>query len=313
MLFPFRLVATRCKDMDSQLITLAEQQDGLVTLAQLRACVPARHRQRKLVADGSIRRIAPSTYKISGSPGSHRQQLRAGLLSLGHSSWVSYEAAAALHRLDRSDPTAVEFTVTRGRSVSSLPFSVHTTATVPTIDRVTVDGLRCLSATRTIIDLAHARRPVPRIEAAIDSAVRLGLSAPQALATRLETLRGSGRWGCRLIEGLVVDSGGHSPLERRFLQIVREAGITRPTTQAIQRHGSRHIARVDFLFEQHSVVVEVSGQHGHSSPTERARDAQRRNELQELGLRVFEYTYRNVMREPQMVVGTLRRRLCDEK
>lgn len=295
--------------MDAQLISLAEEQDGLLTLAQLRRAVPARHRQRRLIEHGVIRRIAPATYKIGGSPDTHRQRLRAGLMSLGRRSWISYEAAAALHRLDRSDPCAVEFTVPRGRSVDSMPFRVHTSQRLPAIDLVDIDGLRCLSATRTIIDLAHARRPVPRIEAAIDSAVRLGLSAPHTIAQRLETLRGQGRWGCRLIDQLVVDSGGHSPLERRFLQIVREAGLPRPLTQAVHRKGSRHVARVDFLFAEQSVVVEVSGQHGHSSPTERGRDAQRRNELQELGRQVYEYTYADVMHDPNMVRRTIFRRL----
>ena len=238
---------------------------------------------------------------------------RQGLLSLGRQSWISYEAAATLHQLDRSDPDAVEFTVPRRRSIVSTPFTVHTTERLAPIDLVVVDGLRCMSATRTIMDLALARRPVARIEAAIDSAIRKGLSAPWVIASRLETLRGSGRWGCRLIDELVVDSGGHSPLERRFLSIIRTARLPRPRTQAIHRKDGRHVARVDFLFDDASVVVEVSGQHGHSSPAERSRDAQRRNELQELGRRVYEYTYRDVMNDPDMVARTMRRRLSDEK
>jgi very-short-patch-repair endonuclease len=139
--------------------------------------------------------------------------------------------------------------------------------------------------------------------------VRLGLSSPLVIATRLETLRGSGRWGCRLIDFLLVDSGGHSMLERRFLQLVREAGLPRPVTQAIHRKGKRHIAQVDFLFEEAGVVVEVSGRLGHTTPTERARDAQRRNELQDIGRQVFEYTWEDVTQHAQMVKRTLRERL----
>jgi very-short-patch-repair endonuclease len=98
-------------------------------------------------------------------------------------------------------------------------------------------------------------------------------------------------------------------LERRFLQLVREAGIPRPVTQAIHRKGKRHIARVDFLFEEAGVVVEVSGRLGHTTPTERTRDAQRRNELQDIGRRVFEYTWEDVTQRPGMVKRTLRERL----
>lgn len=228
---------------------------------------------------------------------------------LGEQSVVSYEAAAALHQLDRPNPRAVEFTVPRRARPGSTDLVVHTTDRLPAIDIVAVAGFRTTSATRTIIDLAHARARRTRIEAAIDSAVRLGLSAPHTLARRLETLRGSGRWGCRLIDDLVVDSGGHSILERRFLELVRRNGFPRPRTQAVHRKRARHVARVDFLFEAQQVVVEVSGQHGHSSPSDRATDAQRRNELQDLGVQVFEYTYADVTQRGPMVARTLRERL----
>ena len=56
------------------------------------------------------------------------------------------------------------------------------------------------------------------------------------------------------------------------------------------------------------MVVEVSGQKGHASPAERARDAQRRNELQDLGVRVFEYTFDDVTKRSDMVRRTLRAR-----
>jgi very-short-patch-repair endonuclease len=98
-------------------------------------------------------------------------------------------------------------------------------------------------------------------------------------------------------------------LERRFLELVREAGLARPRTQVVFRAGGRHVARVDFLFDASDVVVEVSGQKGHASPSDRLRDAQRRNELQDLGLRVYEYTYDEVVNQPAFVRNTLRLRL----
>ena len=75
------------------------------------------------------------------------------------------------------------------------------------------------------------------------------------------------------------------------------------------RSGGEHIARVDFFFEEFQMVVEVSGQKGHASPAERARDAQRRNELQDLGVRVFEYTFNDVIDRSEMVRRTLLTRL----
>ncbi len=187
--------------------------------------------------------------------------------------------------------------------------TVHATESVGPLDVVTVDEFRCSSATRTIIDLARARIPSVRLEAAIDSAVRLGLSAPLVLERRLTEMRGPGRWGARALDRLLIDSGGESLLERRFLQLMREAGLPRPVTQAVQRRDRRHVARVDFLFEPLSLIVEVTGRLGHSTPTERDRDAQRRNELTDLGFRVYEYTWTHITERRNWVITTMRQRL----
>jgi very-short-patch-repair endonuclease len=69
------------------------------------------------------------------------------------------------------------------------------------------------------------------------------------------------------------------------------------------------VARVDFLFDEANVVVEVSGQLGHSTPFDRGRDAQRRNELQDIGRRVYEYTWEDVTKRPAYVRSTLIQRL----
>jgi very-short-patch-repair endonuclease len=292
-----------------ELSDLAADQEGLLTTDQLRSHGITPWSQHRLVADGWMFRLAPRVYALRGSPDTHRRRLRCGLLCLGQRSWVSFEAAAALHGLDRSRPHAVEFTIERARRPALLPFSVHTTKRLDPIDHVVVAGFRTMSATRTVFDLALARAHPHRIEAAIDSAVRLQLSSPEVLTRRLAGLRGSGRWGCRLVEHLITDAGGHTHLERRFLELVREAGLPRPRTQVVFRAGGRHVARVDFLFDEFGVVVEVSGQRGHASPSERARDAQRRNELQDLGLRVFEYTFDDVTTRAEMVRRTLTARL----
>jgi len=90
---------------------------------------------------------------------------------------------------------------------------------------------------------------------------------------------------------------------------VRSLGGTRPATQVVHRRGAQTFARVDFLFADHGAVVEVSGRLGHASDAERARDAQRRNELQAVGRRVFEFTTRQVFDRPGEVGDFLIREL----
>jgi very-short-patch-repair endonuclease len=66
---------------------------------------------------------------------------------------------------------------------------------------------------------------------------------------------------------------------------------------------------VDFEFVDRLLVVEVTGRLGHVSDAERARDAQRRNELQDLGLTVIEYTSTQLFERTEWVSNDLRRRL----
>lgn len=297
-------------DLVRSVTTLAARQHGLVSVEQLRSCSPSPRTWRKLVTAGWLVPEGPRVYAVAGSPPTWERRLRAGLLSLGPSALVSHRAAAALHGLDRSRRDAVEFTLPRSGRGRCGPFTVHTTSSLGRSDVVSARGFRVTSATRTVIDLARARVPTTEIEASIDSAVRLGLSSPIVLERRLSELRGRGRWGARVLDSLLVDSGGHTMLERRFLRLVREAGLPRPRTQVVQRVDGRTVARVDFLYDQYRLVIEVSGQHGHSSPSERSADAQRRNELQALGWVVYEYTWHHVTREAAYVRRTLTARLA---
>jgi very-short-patch-repair endonuclease len=306
---PWEGVTTRTDGLRAAL-RVAERQHGAVAIAQLRACGLTARDVRAHVAAGRLILEGPTVAVVCGSPDTWHRRLQVGLLALGDDSWVSHESAAALHGLDRSTERAIEFTVPRRVRRRGPDWAiVHTTATVGPVDVITVCGFRCASATRTILDLAAAGADPDRLAAALDSAMRLHLSAPLVLVERLSELRGPGRYGVRLLDALLLDSGGETMLERRFLALVRQDGLPRPQTQRRVRGNGRHVARVDFLYAEFRIVVEVSGRLGHSNPADRSRDAQRRNELQDLGYAVYEYTWGDVTRRPGYVTDTLRDRL----
>ena len=293
-----------------RLLAAAALQHGLIATDQLADHDVTRRQFDQFVRRGIFVRIAPGVYAAAGAPESWERSLLTGLLVLGGDSCVSHESAARLHSFDRSLEGRLEFTVPRRRRGLVVDGALHTTTVLGPLDVVQVAGLRVTSATRTIVDLAHERIAARRLAAAVDSAVRLGLTSPSALVARLDALRGPGRWGCRLLDELLVDSGGHTMLERDFLRLTRVGRLPRPRTQVIHRRDGSTYARVDFLFDPYAVVVEVSGRKGHSSPNERQIDAQRRNELQDAGRRVFEYTYEDVSRRPDHVIATMTQRLA---
>jgi very-short-patch-repair endonuclease len=114
----------------------------------------------------------------------------------------------------------------------------------------------------------------------------------------------SGRPGIRLLREILLDSGGESFLERRFLELVRNARLPRPACQVAYTANGR-VMRVDFEFEATNVVVEVTGRLGHTSDRDRQKDARRRNALQQLGKEVLEFTTVDVLSTPDYVLATL--------
>lgn len=295
-------------ELMTRVVALARAQHGLVRLTQFPE--PDRRRVRHLAARGMLERVATGVYRVSGAPATWVQSLQVGVWALGKESMVSHASAARLHGLDRFEHEhSLEFTVPRShrnRGLAGSPARVHSTTERETGDVVRVHGLPVTSPVRTIVDLARAGVTTGMLEAAVDSAARLRLTTIDRIIDRIEAYHGPARRGLAGLDRVVLTSGGHSVLERRFLQLVRRCGLPMPTPQVVHRHDGRHVARVDFLFPEQNVVVEVSGGRGHSTASDRAKDARRRNELQQMGRTVLEFTFEDVMEREAYVVRTLR-------
>ncbi len=229
---------------------VAARQCGAISVPQLRAVGLSRRAQAAAVDAGLLALPEPRVAVLCSTPDTWYRRLWVGHLALDGRGWISHLAAARIHGFDRFDEDDVDFTVLRderGLRLTSIG-RLHTTSCIARLDVVTVDGLRVSSATRTIIDLAALGVTGLLLGAAIDSSVRMRLSAPAVISKRLAELRGPGRRGSRLLDAVLVDAGGETELERRFLALMRRTGLPRPKTQIVCRADERHVARVDFLF-----------------------------------------------------------------
>ena len=195
---------------------------GVIDRGELDRQHVTRHRIACWIADGVFERVAPRVWRLVGSADTWEQRVMTGILSLGHPAGASHNSAAQLHRFDRTPRDIVEFLVPEHRRCSRLQHTVHCSKLIRPYDFVTVDGFRTTSATRTILDLANIQVHPDRIAAAIDTAVRLQLSSPEAIARRVYDIRRRGRTGVRMIDRLLSDAGGHTMLEREFLRLMRE-------------------------------------------------------------------------------------------
>ncbi len=258
------------------------------------------------VASGEWIPVMPSVWRHVATPESWGLRVRSGALWLGPNAALAGRAAAAWWGLDGFEQSVVEFVVPYARRWAS-GVTVRLTRHWSKKDLLRKDGVRVTSATRTIIDLAGQGASAHELERAIDSAVRMRLTSIPTLTSRMAQLAKSGRVGIPFLRELLLDSGGESVLERRFLRVVREAGLPRPLTQITFKGRTTRAIRVDFLYESQRVVVEVSGRVGHASDADRRKDARRRNDLQHRGYAVIEFTTADVMTDPVYVVESLGR------
>jgi len=289
---------------DLRLARLARGQLGLFTNRQ---AIEAGLRPRQLghrVSAGRLDHVGQGVYGLPGHEHSWERSVLAAVLAVGQEAVVSHLTAARLLGFDGFSAGFPEVTVRRGRRARTPLARVHTTMVLPSTDVVTVGRFLVTAGARTIIDIA-TRVSERQLMAAIGSAVRDGWTSQDVLARRLCDLRD--HRGVGVVREAVTGPVGHSYLERRFLALVRDAGISTPRTQVTYR--AERVIRVDAVWPREQVVVEVMGHRFHCTALDLQRDAQRRIELQELGFEVLEFTYADVTQRPAYVVSRLSRTL----
>lgn len=241
------------------------------------------------VARGELDRVARGLLAIAGMPWTWERRALAALLTGGPAARLSHRAAAHLLGFDGFGECAIELTVPRRSRVRTHLAIVHTTTFLHRLDVARVGRFVVTSGARTIVDLAASPKTGDaQLSAAIGSAIRDGYTSELFLRERLAALRGRGRAGIRSIDRVLEGPIAHSHLERRFLRAVARAGLRAPETQQI--FTGERVMRVDALWRAERLVVEVMGHRFHCTAEDLARDAHRRNELQEMGMFVLELT-----------------------
>jgi very-short-patch-repair endonuclease len=90
-------------------------------------------------------------------------------------------------------------------------------------------------------------------------------------------------------------------LERRFLPLARQAGLSTPLTGQFVNE-----FEVDFYWPDLGLVVETDGLRYHRTPAEQARDRLRDQTHTAAGLTPLRFTHEQVRYEPEHVLAVLR-------
>jgi very-short-patch-repair endonuclease len=236
-------------------------------------------------------------------------QLSALVESVGRPCWAAGITSAPLLGFDGfSLSPPFHLAVPHERAPHRFGHHVHRLRDVGPLDTTTAFDLPCLSATRTLIELAAIESP-KRLTTALDSALRDGLTSEAFLHRRIVELRRPGRPGIArllaVIEGQELSRGGHSFLEREFLELLGELDFPRPATQQVVGSRGTAMIRVDCRFRGCKVVVELLGYRFHRSTVQMQIDAERINRMQLDGFVVAQFTYADVTTRSTSMLSTL--------
>ena len=274
-------------DADRAAAALASRQDGVITLDDALACGLTLDQVQWRVETGRWERLVRGVYRVAGAPDTWRQRTRAAYLAVAEAGGVvSHVSAAALHEL-RTPPVLPQVTVPRGRSVRC-PIAKVRLADLRMEDLATVDGLRCTSASRVLVELASVLCRA-ELEAVVDDAI-CGGRASISSAVRAIDRAGPRRRGVPLLRSVLhVWSGAIKPgsqAEARLLRRLDEWGLPPPVLQyEVMDDSGCFVARVDAAWPARRVALEYEGVRHHAARAA-APDEGRYERLEALGWRV---------------------------
>jgi very-short-patch-repair endonuclease len=296
---------------------LAEQatnQLGNITLRQTEAVGLTENERRGLVSSGVVERAGAHVLRSPFVERTPLGDLAALIADCGHGAVASGPTGAAVYRWDgfALEPP-YHVTIPRGRLVTRPGHHIHTTIDLDPVDHTRVNGIPIFTAERELVDLSRYVAE-PRLSIAIDCALRDRVTTEDRIHERVVALRTSGRHGVTklidALEGAEITRGGHSWLERRFLQVCRQGRIPKPVTQQVVTGSKGRLVRVDFRFRDTMVIVEVLGYRWHrGNRNQFNRDVERINALLRAGFHPLQFTYDHVTGQADWVITQVRETL----
>lgn len=159
---------------------------------------------------------------------------------------------------------------------------------------------RLTSPTRTLIDLGATADP-DVVEAALEEALRMGLTTLERIEVRLDRVRERGKRGAGVLAGILEARGevapAESPLETRFAQFVRGQKLPEPVRQLEMELPNGRKIRLDFAWPDHKVVVEVDGRRYHSGGRAFQLDREKSNALALKGWTLVRITHHDLTKK----------------
>ena len=213
----------------------------------------------------------------------------------GGASLICGHGAAGLHRLDGfALPNVIDVWTPRSLKSPTRLVGVHRGRVIESDDRTTVNGIPVLTPIRTLIDIAPTARE-ERVEVALEDLLRRKLGHPQQIADRLGRLAPNYPGRGVLLKLLALRGSAppaESGLEVRVIRMLREEGFPPPIRQKVIDDEGNFVGRVDLVYPEQRLILEVDSFRHHAGRETFERDRQRINALGSMGWVVLHVTHR---------------------
>jgi very-short-patch-repair endonuclease len=285
---------------------LADRQDGVVARRQLIALGYSAREIRRRVEAGRLHIIHRGVYAVGRRKLTVRGRWMAAVLACGPGAVLSHRDAAVLHNLRRGGGGNAVHVTAPGRSRHPRPgIHVHNVRHLDPEDRDVVDGIPVTSLHRTLLDYAETARR-QELRWAFEQYDRMDQLDFRKLDAVIK--RNPGRRGIKPLRALMAEYRGfddtRSGNERRFLALIREAGLPEPGVNVVVEG-----IVVDFFWPQQRFVVEVDSYRYHHTPADRAEDRRKQRVLEKARYTVHRVVDTELSDAPEGVVRDVAARL----
>ncbi|WP_157683548.1 endonuclease domain-containing protein [Microlunatus soli] len=170
----------------------------------------------------------------------------------------------------------------------------------------TKNGIRLSSPERSLCELATEGADLVALVVLGDSLVRAEVTTPEKLIAVADS------WPHRRAAvasraARLVREGVESSMESRLRMLIVLAGLPEPTVNVIMRHPNGEWKwRFDLCYRDLKLLIEYDGEHHALDPEQRARDLERREELEHQGWRIVVIQKQHIYRTP----GRVLERIC---
>lgn len=288
--------------VDRAILTLAGAQHDVVARWQLIQLGLSRKAIAHRIDVGRLHPLHRGVYAVGRPSVSPRGRMLAAVLACGPTAVLSHQSAAGLLELVSTTRVRADVTVPGPGHRRQKRIRVHRVRALAREDLAVVDGIPTTSVARTLVDLAGELNAAAE-RRAVEQADRSGRLDPGAVGRalgRARTRRGTGKLR-RIMADYSQPVPVRSELERRFLELILQAGLPRP------RVNTRVAGlEVDFFWAQWRLVVELDGRAYHSDPRSFERDRVRDARLQRARCRVLRVTHRRMTRSAAEVLADVK-------